>query len=216
MLPQNLQPMLAKPASAPFDSAQHLFELKWDGIRCLAFIEDNRIRLRSRRSLEITSQFPELACLAGLPSGTVLDGELVVLHQGKPSLRHVLRRAMLQNHQHIRSHSTRAGSVTYMVFDLPYLKGKPLQVLPLSQRREALQRLFKRFPMAGVLLTEVVREHGRKLFEQVESMELEGVMAKRLDGPYLPGKRSCQWLKIKTQFAAENFLTSSRVNEIEL
>jgi len=95
MVPQNFQPMLAKPASAAFDSAQHLFELKWDGIRCLAFIEDNRIRLRSRRSLEITSQFPELACLAGLPSGTVLDGELVVLHQCKPSLAHVLRRALL-------------------------------------------------------------------------------------------------------------------------
>src|SRR5260370_30157814 len=106
MLPQNLHPMLAHKASEPFDSARHLFELKWDGIRCLGFIEDSRIRLRSRHFLEITSQFPELACLAGLPFGTVLEGELVVLDQGRPSLRHVLRRALLQNPQRIQWHST--------------------------------------------------------------------------------------------------------------
>jgi ATP-dependent DNA ligase len=87
-----------------------------------------------------------------------------------------------------------------MVFDLLYLKGKPLLGLPLSQRREASQRLFRQFAMAGVLVTEAVRERGRKLFEQVENMGLEGMMAKRLDGPYLPGKRSGHWLKIKTNW----------------
>lgn len=216
MLPQNLHPMMAKKASAPFDSAQHLFELKWDGIRCLARVEENQIRLRSRRGMEITSHFPELACLAHLPTGTVLDGELVVLHQGKPSLRHVLRRALLQKNHQFQLHSALSSPVSYMVFDLLYLKGKPVLALPLSQRREALQRLFQQFPMPGVLLTEVVREHGRKLFEQVESMELEGVMAKRLDGTYLPGKRSALWLKIKTHFAADKFLASSLVNASDL
>jgi bifunctional non-homologous end joining protein LigD len=215
MLPQNLHPMLAKKASAPFDSAQHIFELKWDGIRSLAFIEDNRVRLLSRRGLEITFQFPELACLGGLPTGTVLDGELVVLHQGKPSLRHVLRRALLQKHHRFQLDSALSSRVSYMVFDLLYLKGKPLLGLLLRQRREALQRLFQQFPMPGVLLTEVVRQHGRKLFEQVESMELEGVMAKRLDGPYLPGKRSAQWLKIKTRFAGRQ-IPRQLVNEIDL
>ena len=201
MLPQILRPMLAQKAAAPFDSTQHLFELKWDGIRCLAFIEDNQVHLQTRQAVEITSQFPEFACLAGLPSGTVLDGELVALHEGKPSLRHIQRRALLQNRQRIRWHSAHTAPVTYMVFDLVYLKGKPLFASPLIQRREALQRLFQQFSTPAVVATEAVREHVRKLFAQVVRLGLEGIMAKRLDGPYLPGKRSRHWLKIKTDFA---------------
>ena len=71
--------MLAAKAHAPFDSEQHLFEIKWDGIRCLAFIGGGRLRLQSRQLTEITSQFPELNGLMRLPPGTVLDGELVDL-----------------------------------------------------------------------------------------------------------------------------------------
>src|SRR5436853_6883749 len=120
MLPHLPSPMLAQKADAPFDSQQHLFEIKWDGIRCLAFIEASRVRLHSRQYLEITSQFPELACLAQLPSGTVLDGELVILQEGKPSFRQIQQRPMLQNRARI-GHLSRSLPVTYMVFDLLYL-----------------------------------------------------------------------------------------------
>ena len=195
MLPR-IHPMLAQKAEAPFDSVQHLFEIKWDGIRCLAFVAAGGVRLQSRHFLEVTSQFPELACLDRFPTGTVLDGELVVLQEGKPLLRHIQERALLQNHPRIQWLS-QIRPVTYMVFDLLYLKGKPFMAAPLSIRREALQTLIERFPLRDVLVPEAVRQHGCQLFAQVVRLGLEGIMAKRLDGPYLPGKRSRYWLKIK-------------------
>ena len=97
MLPPSLKPMLAAKAQGPFDSEQHLFEIKWDGIRCMAFVEGGRIRLQSRQLTEITFQFPELAGLARLPSGTLLDGEMLMFQESKPSLAQIQRRALLQN-----------------------------------------------------------------------------------------------------------------------
>jgi ATP-dependent DNA ligase len=87
--------------------------------------------------------------------------------------------------------------VTYMVFDLLYFKAKPLLTTPLSLRREALQTLIEQVPLPGVLVPEAVRPRGCQLFAQVERLGLEGIMAKCLDSPYLPGKRSRFWLKIK-------------------
>jgi bifunctional non-homologous end joining protein LigD len=196
MLPPSLKPMLANQADGPFDSDQHLFEVKWDGLRCLAFIDAGRVRLQSRQLTSLSFQVPELGYLDRLPSGTVLDGELVVLESGKPSLRAVQQRAFLQDRQPIQwlSHTR---PVTYLVFDLLYLKGKPVMGAPLSFRREQLQQLLGRLPVAGVVATEVVRHHGRQLFAEVMRRGLEGIMAKRLEGPYLPGKRSPHWLKIK-------------------
>jgi len=196
MLPNILNPMLAKKADAPFDSGDHIFEIKWDGVRCVAFIEAGRVRLQSRQLTDITVQFPELACLDRLPTGTVLDGELVALESGKPSLRVAQQRVLLQNRHRIRWLS-RTRPVIYMVFDLPYLNGKPLTASPLSFRREALQRLIERSPLPGILMTEGVRHYGHRLFTQVMSLGLEGIMAKRVDSPYLPGRRSPYWLKIK-------------------
>ncbi len=198
MLPAVLKPMLAKQADAAFDSEQHRFEIKWDGIRCLAFVEAGRVRLQSRRFVDLTLQFPELACLGRLPSGTVLDGELVVLEEGNPSLRRVQARALLQNRQRIQFQSEMLPA-TYMVFDLPYLRGKPLLASWLSLRRQQLQQLIERSMLPGILMAEGVRGLGRQLFAQVVRLGLEGVMAKRLDSPYLPGKRSGYWLKIKPQ-----------------
>jgi ATP-dependent DNA ligase len=200
MLPRIIKPMLAKKADAPFDSDAHIFEIKWDGIRCLAFIRAQGVRLQSRQLTDITLQFPELACLERLPIGTVLDGELMALENGKPSLRAAQQRVFLQNRHRIRWLS-RTRPMTYMVFDLPYLNGKSLMASPFSFRREALQQVIERLQLPGVLVPEGVCHHGRQLFEQVVSLGLEGIMAKRLDGPYLPGKRSPYWLKIKPTMA---------------
>lgn len=198
MLPPAMRPMLAQTAQAPFDSAQHLFEIKWDGIRCLAFIDDKGMRLQSRQLFDITAQFPELGCLRQLPSGTVLDGELIILQQGKPSLRHVQKRVFLENGRRIEVLS-RALPVTYMVFDVPYLEGKPILGEPLHRRRNALESVIRRLALPAVLVPEVIRQNGCQLFCQTVRLELEGIMAKHVDSPYLPGKRSRHWLKLKTE-----------------
>lgn len=196
MLPHTFNPMLAKQADGPFDSENHLFEIKWDGIRCLAFIEPGLLRLQSRGRLDITPQFPELGCLRQLPSGTLPDGELVIMREGRPSLREIEKRALQQSRHRIECFS-RLSPVVYMVFDLPYLKGKPLLAEPFSTRRERLQELLRRSCVPGALLPEGISTCGRQLFAEVTRLGLEGVMAKRLDGPYLPGKRTFYWLKIK-------------------
>src|SRR5690349_1216266 len=95
-LPERLSPMLAQ-GSEPFDSPDHLFEVKWDGTRCLAFIEPGRLRLQNRRFIEMRDRYPELDCLrdlTGVPGGTLLDGEIVVLEGGKPSFPKLLRREL--------------------------------------------------------------------------------------------------------------------------
>jgi DNA ligase-1 len=131
-----------------------------------------------------------------LPCGTVLDGELVVFQDDKPSLAAIQRRALLQNSLRI-GHLSRVTPVTYMVFDLLFLRSTSLMAAGLSFRREALIDLFEQFPMPGFQLSEGLRRCGCKLYAQVVGLGLEGMMAKRLDAPYRPGKRSRHWLKIK-------------------
>lgn len=197
MLPESISPMLAKESYAPFDSVHHFFEIKWNGIRCLAFIEAERVRLQSRQLMDLTAQFPELGCLAQLSSGTVLDGELVMMEHGKPSLRQVQRRALLQNRTRIQC-LTELMPLTYVVFDLLYLEGKRFLQAPLCHRRQLLERLIQRAALPGVLMSAAVCPNGCRLFAEVARLNLEGIMAKRRDGPYLAGKRSGHWLKIKT------------------
>jgi ATP-dependent DNA ligase len=165
-------------------------------------VEGGRVRLQSRQLTEITVQFPEIACLAQLPSGTVLDGELVSFEADKPSLRRIQQRALLQNRSRIQ-HLSRITPATYLVFDLLFLRHRPLMAAPLSIRREALLKLCEQYPLPGLLLSEGLRRCGCKLFSQVVRLELEGMMAKRLDAPYLPGKRSRHWLKIKPKHVPE-------------
>src|ERR1700694_2743776 len=95
-LPSFIAPMLAKPGK-PFDSDQYLYEVKWDGTRTLAFMEQSRHRLVNRRQVDMTDRYPEFAFLAGLPPGTVLDGEVVVLREGKPDF------ALLESREHSRN-----------------------------------------------------------------------------------------------------------------
>jgi len=202
MLPKIIKPMLAQTAQGPFDSEDHLFEIKWDGIRCVAFVETGVLRLQSRQGIEMTRQFPELSSLRRLPSGTVLDGELVVLKGGKPCFCEMQRRTHLQSRPLINLVSDSAP-VTYMVFDLLYLHGKSVMTVPLAARRESLGGLLCPLFLAGVLVPEGIQGNGREFFRQIVRQGLEGIVAKRLDSPYLPGRRSPAWRKLKVSARAD-------------
>jgi bifunctional non-homologous end joining protein LigD len=188
--------MLAVETQEPFDSDQHLFEIKWDGIRCLAFIENSRARLQSRELIDITAQFPELDCLAHLPDGTVLDGELVAMKDGRPSLERIQGRAQLQDRHRIELRS-RSSPVVYVGFDLVYVRGVPITARPLLERRRELEQLLVGLERNRVILSEAVLGQGRDLFHAVQKLGLEGIMAKSLDGQYRPGRRTALWTKIK-------------------
>ena len=101
-LPDFVPPMLAK-LGVPFDSGEHLFEIKWDGIRALTFVEGGQHRMLTRSRNELTARYPELESLARLPEGTVLDGELVALRDGRPDFRAVMSREHARNPRRIQA-----------------------------------------------------------------------------------------------------------------
>jgi len=189
--------MLAQPGE-PFDSPDYLYEIKWDGTRTLAFIEDGSYRLLNRRRLDMKERYPDLAFLKDLPPGTVLDGEVVVLKGGKPDFGLLESREQARTPMRVRN-VARAYRATYIVFDLLYENFEPLLTHPLSERRERLSRLLKEVKHARLMLSEAVVGTGRAFFEEVCRQNLEGVVAKRLGSQYLPGKRTEAWFKIKKQ-----------------
>ena len=188
MLPAMIRPMLAQRANEPFDSENYAFEVKWDGIRCLAFVERHVVRLQSRELTDITAQFPELASLAALPTGTVLDGELVILTNGRPCLSAMQHRVQLNNQHRIR-YASEAAPVLYLAFDLLYTQGTCLMAVPLTERRAQLERLITQASLPQVMVPESLPCQGRALFQKVVALGLEGVMAKRNDSAYRMGKR---------------------------
>lgn len=196
-LPEFVAPMLATLVDEPFDSDQHLFELKWDGIRALASSADGEVRALSRNRLLLTPAFPELAPLARLPAGTLLDGELVVLEGERPRFARALERMQAKGRLRVEA-LARTLPAQYVVFDLLYEGGKALLDRPLAERRARLAELLSALGEARLVFSEGTVGPGCALFEQVRARGLEGIVAKELDGAYLPGKRTRSWLKIKT------------------
>jgi ATP-dependent DNA ligase len=188
-------------AAAPFDSEEHLFEVKWDGVRALAAVAADGWRLWGRGGADYGDRYPELAVLRCLPAGTVVDGELVVLRQGRPDLPALLRRHSLR--QPARTHqASRLTPVCYVLFDLLAQRGRPLLAEPLRQRRALLAELLAGVPAPCLIFSAGVIGPGRALYEQVVAHGHEGVMAKHLASRYLPGQRSAAWRKIKPARAA--------------
>jgi ATP-dependent DNA ligase len=192
-LPRFVPPMLAK-RRAPFDSSEHLFEVKWDGTRVLAFIERRGYRLVNRHRADVTDRYPELGFLNDLPAGTVLDGEVVVLRRGKPDFGLLLSRNQARASLKIQS-LARTFPATYIVFDLIYHRFESLLASPLWARRPRLERVVRACANSRLVFSEGIVGEGRAFFEAVCREGLEGVVAKRLDGRYRPGRRD--WIKIK-------------------
>jgi ATP-dependent DNA ligase len=190
--------MLARPGK-PFDSDDHLFEIKWDGTRGLLFVDGRgKYRLLNRRRIDMTDRYPEFAPFGKLPAGTILDGEVVVLQEGRPSFAALQAREHLQDpHKiHIRS---KALPATFIVFDQLYERFKPIMSQSLMQRRERLQRTVDKLASKHLVMSQGITGQGAAYFEACCAQRLEGVIAKRLSNHYLPGKRTEAWQKIKRQ-----------------
>jgi len=194
-MPTRLGPMLATLSERPFSDPHWLFEIKWDGVRALAFIEDGELKLRARSGRDITSQYPDLAALPNAFGGTqaVLDGEIVVLDgRGRSDF------GMLQERMHVRHPGQKLLSgfpVVYFVFDLLYCDGYDLRAAPLLERKQLLRRLLH--SSERIRYSDHQVEKGKELFELAKQNDLEGIIAKRLDSRYV-SERSTSWLKLKT------------------
>jgi bifunctional non-homologous end joining protein LigD len=186
-MPHRVKPMLATPVAAPFDGAGWIFEVKWDGYRAVAEVDNGKVSLYSRNHNAFESKYPALVQeLAGLGHDAVLDGEVTVLDaEGKA------RFHLLQNYQKSR------GNLIYYAFDLLYLDGRDLRDLPLLRRKELLAALIQ--GSARLRMSEHIAEHGRAFFKAVADQGLEGIVAKKANSPYREGVRGMNWLKIKAR-----------------
>ena len=182
--------MLAK-LGAAFDSDQHLFEIKWDGIRALPFVEAGALRILTRNGNDVTDHYHELTSLTRLPAGTVVDGEIIALEEGMPSFEAVLRT------RGVRSGSKPRPGTGYCIFDLLYLDYEHTMDLPLEERRKPLEELVGLAADGSVIESKPVVGAGKALFAEASERDLEGVVAKRRDSVYQPGKRSDAWTKFK-------------------
>ena len=195
MLPQVL-PMLAV-AAEPFDSLEYCFEIKYDGVRALAAVDEMGWRLWGRERADYTARYPELDVLRRLPAGTLVDGELVAFDaDGPPDLRRLLRRHALTDPWRIRQ-AQHWCPVRYVLFDLLYHSGRCLLGEPLVRRREVLAKACQKLDEVDVRFSEGVVGQGRALYAAVVAQGHEGVMAKHLASTYRPGRRSGAWRKIK-------------------
>ncbi len=194
-LPDFVPPMLAR-IGAPFDSDEHLFEIKWDGTRALLFRDETELRLLNRRRAVLTDRYPEHQGWDALPPGTVLDGELVVLRAGLPDFGALLSREQVRRPARAAV-LARSHPATYAVFDLLYLDHLPLLDRPLAERRERLAELIDGRSLPALILSEGITGDGSAYFERCVDAGLEGVVAKRLTSRYRPGERTDAWQKIK-------------------
>ncbi len=197
-LHDNIEPMLSGATDKPPESADYVHEMKWDGIRALISLEDGQVRIRSRNQNEITQKFPELlqADKAFRATCGLFDAEIVCLDQtGKPDFKKVIHRLMSSGDNTIQKLSKSSPAYCY-IFDCLYLDGRSLINETLLKRKEWLKDAIK--PDTPYRLSEIV-EDGLALFEAAKLHDVEGIMSKRKDGKYLPGKRSDLWLKIKVR-----------------
>jgi bifunctional non-homologous end joining protein LigD/DNA ligase-1 len=201
-LEAKIRPMLAG-TSEPFDSPEYLYEVKWDGIRALAFFGPGVARLQGRRFFDGSEKYPEIvAALRKLEGEGVLDGEIVVLDdEGRPNFQRVLMREQTHSREDALLKAPK-HPVVYVAFDLLFRDGEPLFQKPLVERRRLLSELLRNAPSPIVESTYVVGR-GRAFFREAEARRLEGVVAKRLQSRYLPGERTRDWLKLKVRRVAD-------------
>ena len=185
--PKAIEPMLATLVGEPFDREGWSFELKWDGYRSIAEVRKGKVRLFSRNGKLQNDRFPSVAeALHGVPEDAIFDGEIVAVDErGRSDFQ------KLQNY--LRSGE---GTIKYYVFDVLYARGRDLRSLPLRRRREILAGLLP--VSATVRISDFIEKSGKAFFRAAERNGLEGIVAKDLGSPYRSGRRTSDWLKIKT------------------
>jgi bifunctional non-homologous end joining protein LigD len=199
----SLLPMKAVTGPLPIAESGWAFEIKWDGVRVLSAIEHGAVRLRSSRGNDITGRYPELQSLADALAGhaVVLDGEVVAFdEEGRPSFGRLQHRMHVASAAEVRKRAETVP-ITYVVFDLLLLDGNEVMPLPYIERRRLLTELV---PDDGCWTVPAHREgEGQALLDAVKARGLEGIVAKKIDSPYLLGKRSSSWIKVKARLRQE-------------
>lgn len=201
---KGIEPMLIREQVEPFSDSRWLYELKLDGLRCIAYFDGVSVDLRNKRSMVLLPRFPELCNISErVKAKCILDGELLILsRQGKPDFSELQRRTVLSDRFKIQQ-SMMSFPASYVAYDILYYKDKEIIELPLIERKKLLSDTVSE--NSSLAISRYVFERGIDLYQLAEQQELEGVVAKRSDSRYYYGKRSNDWKKFK-RVAEENLV----------
>lgn len=187
----------------PFDSNDHIFEPKWDGTRCIAFVDikNQRARLQNRRFRNITHRYPELELTDFVKESAVIDGEIIVLEDRKPSFKLLQEREQVDDKFKIDILS-KVYPAIYFVFDVLYTESRGwVTNLPLMERKEILQNITSK--TSHIMLSEHIEEKGEHFYQVSVDADLEGIVGKKKSSLYQIGKRSSSWVKMKKRNTAD-------------
>ena len=191
---KNISPMLLYQVE-PFDDKDYIFELKLDGIRCIAYIDTKSVVLQNKRFKDVTDIYPELKDMNKcVKHKVILDGELVVLTDGRPDFYALQTRSLMTDKFRIELAAKR-NPVQFVAYDIIYNNGKDLTNTVLIKRKEILQKSIEE--KNNLSISRYIEEKGKAFFELAKKENLEGIVAKKKDGLYHIGKRTRDWVKIK-------------------
>ena len=195
--PENVVPMFARPSQLPREDSGWAVEVKWDGVRAIAYCRPGRVGLQTRNLNDVGAQYPEVRRISRALGSrdAVLDGEIVAFDEnGKPSFERLQQR-IHQTDENVVRRRMKSHPVVYVVFDLLYLEGSDLTREPYGRRRELLEGL--KLEGESWQTPRYSVDHAKELLAASKEHGLEGLMLKLLDSVYAPGKRTGTWLKVK-------------------
>lgn len=194
---KDIRPMLIGADGPPFDDDDFIYELKWDGERCIAYLDPaSGTELRNKRNLKMLPKVPELADLhKQVKKRCVLDGELMILKDGKPNFYEIQKRGLMSNSFKIELLSKRMPA-SFIAFDILLYDDKDLIHLPLIERKKYLQKAVYK-ETDRMALSRYITDNGIAFYNLAKEQELEGIVAKRKNSIYIEGKRTKDWIKIK-------------------
>lgn len=207
---KDIKPMLLGEVEEVFDSKEYLYEVKYDGIRVLVFVSKDKVVVRNRYGIDITVLFPEMRVLCKMVKGNVIfDGEIIMLDNNKVSFSKLQKRIHLKNKKTIEFLS-KTNPVIFICFDVIF-EGKDLINLSLLERKDVLSK-YKDNDVF-IKSTYVIGD-GTKLFNAIKKLDMEGIVAKKINSKYLVNERSDNWLKIKN-YKSGDFIILGYINKEE-
>jgi len=193
---KGIKPMLIGAEGDAYDSPDYLYELKLDGLRCIAYLDAKGTDLRNKRNIKLLTKVPELAEIhKQVQCRCILDGELTIIHNGKPDFYLIQRRSIMTDPLKIRTDS-QLHPACFTAFDILYYEDHPVTDLPLTERKKLLQQAVAR-ESDRFAVSRYIEEHGIAFYQLAEQQKLEGIVAKRKDSKYYFDKRTRDWIKCK-------------------
>ena len=193
---KSIKPMLIGTEGEPFDSEDYIYELKLDGERCIAYLDSDKTVLKNKRNILMLPKVPELTDIhknAGVRC--ILDGELAVIKDGKPDFFEIQKRSMMSNPVKIDM-AAKKYPACFTAFDILYYEDRQVTDLPLTERKELLQKVVKS-ENSRFAVSRFIEKNGIAFYNLAKQRELEGIVAKRKDSRYYFDRRTKDWIKIK-------------------